>query len=150
VDARRLSALLAAAALALAGAGCDAGRDYAQNTADSPHGWGQPLNPGAPAEREGPKVSIKDLEFTPTPLQIAAGQTVTWTNNGPIPVRIIGEGFSSPVIEPNGGYQHRFTRPGTYEYRSSRFEQLRGEIVVTQGRGTTESPSGEVPGGSGR
>jgi plastocyanin len=56
--------------------------------------------------------------FEPQELQITAGQTVIWINNGSMHHTVTADdgSFRSPFIEPGGSYEHTFLKPGRYPY----------------------------------
>ena len=68
--------------------------------------------PGAAA------VTIDNFTFSPAPITVAAGTTVTWTNNDDIPhtVRAVDGSFHSKAMDTDDSYAFTFTKPGVYSY----------------------------------
>jgi plastocyanin len=69
--------------------------------------------------------AYEDPEFT-----AAAGDTVTWVNEGAAPHTVTGDDFNSGIIRNGGGFQHTFEDAGTYEYWCTNHEGMTGTIVV--------------------
>jgi plastocyanin len=63
-------------------------------------------------------VSIEDDRFTPQEVEIDAGETVVWTNDGDRAHTVTSEDgtFDSGFIGANKVFEHTFTEPGTYYY----------------------------------
>ena len=122
---------LAAAALALAGAGCSGSSD------DSASGY-------------GPTVHLKLLAFTPSPVQVKAGTTVTWRNDEPITHTVTSGAVEG--VDPTSGlrsgqkpdgqfdgrlgksgatFRFRFDQAGTYSYFCSIHQGMNATVVVT-------------------
>ena len=71
--------------------------------------------PSAPADRSsGEAVTIKDFDFAPKALQVAAGTTVTWTNDDASTHTATGdEGeFDTASLAPGDSGSSPSTRPG--------------------------------------
>lgn len=56
--------------------------------------------------------------FSPRELQITAGQTVTWINQGKIKHTVTADddSFNSGFVGPGKSYTHTFLKPGRYPY----------------------------------
>ena len=86
----------------------------------------------AGAAEGGAKVSIVDFEFKPAEIAIAAGQSVTWTNNDGAPHGLEfhdGAAGVNPLL-PGAAFTRRFDKPGTYEYNCSVHPYMTGRVVV--------------------
>ena len=89
-----------------------------------------PVSTGAP-------VAIQLFQFQPSPLEVAAGTTVTWTNSDAIlhtvtagaPGAVDGR-FDGPLDGTGTTYAFTFSEPGTYAYFCARHEAMRGEVRV--------------------
>ena len=115
---RSLPAALAALCLGVAGAGC--------GSEDSGDGDAAPES--SPASNE---VAAVDFAFEPDLTEVAAGDAVTWTNDGETIHNVKGKGFFSEAINPGETYEHEFEKPGTYEYLCNLHpETMRGTIEV--------------------
>jgi plastocyanin len=113
---RAIVALALAGMVALAGCASAAGDDG-------------PAPRAAPASNTN-EVALRDIEFTPAVIEVPAGTTVTWRfDDGSVPHDVSGDGFSSPV-QAKGTFTHRFERPGTYGYRCTLHDKMRGQVIV--------------------
>ena len=77
-------------------------------------------------------VMAKDFMFAPTSITVAAGSTVTWTNQDDEPHTVVSEGglFRSAGLDTNESFSFRFDKPGTYRYACSIHPRMVGTIVV--------------------
>jgi plastocyanin/sugar lactone lactonase YvrE len=77
-------------------------------------------------------VEIKDYAFTPPELTVAAGTTVTWTNNDTVPhTATASDGsFDSGNLNPGESFSFTFHTPGTYPYVCQYHAGMQGTIVV--------------------
>jgi plastocyanin len=80
------------------------------------------------------KVVIKDFMFQPTAVSVAAGSTVTWTNQDDEPHTVISDTglFRSPALDTNDTFTFKFDKAGTYHFTCSIHPRMVGTIVVTQ------------------
>jgi plastocyanin len=80
----------------------------------------------------GTDVAVADFSFTPKVINVKAGQTVTWTNQGQIEHTVKGPGFfTSRALGHGQKYSHRFSRPGHFNYLCTLHPtQMRGTVVV--------------------
>lgn len=80
-------------------------------------------------------VSLVDDRFEPVSIEIPAGTTVTWVNNGADwhSVAAYDGSFESPKLATGGTFSHEFTEPGTYKYicKHHGLQGMIGQIVVT-------------------
>jgi plastocyanin len=86
----------------------------------------------AAAVKGGAKVSIVNFAFTPTPITIAPGESVVWTNDDGAPHGLEyndGAKGVDPLL-PGASFTRRFDRPGTYEYNCSVHPYMTGRVVV--------------------
>jgi plastocyanin len=77
-------------------------------------------------------IRIANFKFEPATLEIAAGDTVTWSNSDDEIHAVVSDdgGFRSGVIEGDTQFAHTFDKPGTYAYRCALHPQMSGTIVV--------------------
>ena len=78
------------------------------------------------------EVTIADFAFDPAELEVAAGATVTWTNNDSAThtVESDDETLMSDDL-PNGAtYEMTFDEPGTYEYVCGIHPNMSGTVIV--------------------
>jgi plastocyanin len=84
------------------------------------------VGPGAGA------VDIDNFAFTPPAITVAAGTTVTWTNNDDIPhtVRAVDGSFHSRAMDTSDRYSFTFAKPGVYSYFCSLHPKMVGKVIV--------------------
>ena len=66
-------------------------------------------------------------------LRIKAGQTITWTNNDPVPHTVTSDDglWDSGDIATGKSFSKRFELPGTYAYHCGNHPSMQGTIVVS-------------------
>ena len=94
----------------------------------------QPADTAA-ATGQAIKANIKSLAFQPNRIEIAAGTTVTWTNNDPLEhsVTAVDRSFDSGLIPSGGTWRHTFTKPGTYQFFCQPHPFMKGVVIVKEG-----------------
>ncbi|MDG1500865.1 MAG: FG-GAP-like repeat-containing protein [Planctomycetota bacterium] len=107
--------------------------------------------------RTGPMtadVNAQNLLFTPAALTIAAGTTVTWTNNDGSAFHTVTSStpdydFDSGLFGPGQTFSHTFVRPGTYDYICTPHVGfgMVGTVTVTAGTSTTSGVTDMGAGG---
>jgi plastocyanin len=86
----------------------------------------------APAAAEVP-VDIRDFAYSPDPIEIAAGDTVTWTNQDEVPHTATGEDrdvLQSGTISPGASFSQVFPEAGEFGYFCEFHPNMTGTIVV--------------------
>jgi Icc protein len=94
-------------------------------------GGGSSVPSSAPAG--GTSISIDNFSFSPSPLTIAAGATVTWTNHDDIPHNVMSTDNSFPkskVLDTNDKFSYKFERPGIYSYFCGIHPHMTGKVIV--------------------
>jgi plastocyanin len=93
-----------------------------------------PLAAAGHARPDTVSVRIQDFAFAPARIEIAAGTTVTWINDGAVPHTVTaddGTAFASEIVAAEGGtFTFRFLRPGTYAFHCAPHPYMRGVVVV--------------------
>lgn len=119
-----LTALLAVMGLA----GCNQlPRSQAATTATSQ------APPAAKADQAtAAQVVIDNFSYVPSELTVPVGTVVTWVNHDDVPhtVTEVNKQFSSPALDTDERYSHRFTAPGTYEYFCEVHPHMTGKVIV--------------------
>jgi plastocyanin len=85
-----------------------------------------------PAAAEVP-VDIRDFAYSPNPIEIAAGDTVTWTNQDEVPHTATGEDrdvLQSGTIAPGASFSQVFPEAGEFGYFCEFHPNMTGTIVV--------------------
>jgi plastocyanin len=131
------------------------GASIAACGADAPSapgfGGGEAAGAGATTD-----VDAIDNSFLADTVTVAAGSTVTWTNNGRNDHNIVpvdaNEKFGVQLADfkPGASYSHMFAQPGTYRYfcsiHGTKTKGMTGTVVVT-GDGSTATVSSEPAAG---
>jgi plastocyanin len=77
--------------------------------------------------------------FSPNPVQVSVGNTVTWTNDDAQPHTVNAGEYATPsrlfdsYIPPAGTFEHIFTEPGEYPYFCILHPNMVGTVVVVEG-----------------
>ena len=83
-------------------------------------------------------VDIADFAFSPDPLDIAVGTTVTWTNKDSFAhtasatgeASAAGIAFDSKNLGSGNSYSYTFAKAGTFTYRCAIHNSMTGTVVV--------------------
>jgi len=77
-------------------------------------------------------VEMRTVSFNPKRIQIAAGTTVTWTNNDPLVHTVTADdgSWDSGPIEPGKSWSHTFTQPGEYALHCTPHPFMKAVVVV--------------------
>jgi plastocyanin len=80
----------------------------------------------------GDAVAIADYAFSPTPLTVAAGTTVTWTNADDFDHTTTADdgAWDSGPLSTGDPFEHTFEEPGTFAYHCDIHNFMQAEIVV--------------------
>lgn len=121
---RRVLAMLA---FALALAACGGGDSTEGADPDSANENG--------AQASAPEVVIENFTFMPGELEVAAGTTVTWTNNDGNVHTVQDEGGAefqeSEELEQGDTFTHTYASPGTYPYICGIHPYMKGTVVAS-------------------
>jgi plastocyanin len=79
-------------------------------------------------------VTIANFAFSPTPLTVAPGTKVTWTNTDDEPHTVVsadgGKTFKSAALDTDDKFSFTFSKSGTYKYFCSIHSYMSGTIIV--------------------
>jgi plastocyanin len=83
-------------------------------------------------QKSATEVKIDNFSFTPAQLTIAAGTTVTWTNQDDVPHTVVGTGgaFKSKALDTDDKFSFTFDKPGTYAYFCGVHPMMTGKVIV--------------------
>ena len=72
--------------------------------------------------------------FDPTAITVDAGTSVTWVNQGTVPMTVTSSEalFDSGDIAPGSSYTVAFDTPGTFRYFCVPYPHMKGVVVVTR------------------
>jgi len=93
---------------------------------DSPPSATQSLNP----ENIVNEVTIKNLSFSPSALNIKSGGIIIWRNDDSVPHNIKSAGFNSQTLNPGDSFQFQFKTSGTFDYSCGIHPEMKGKIIV--------------------
>lgn len=101
-----------------------------------------PLPPGATPPPGTGDVRAVDFAFTPSSLDVVAGTTVTWLNDGAAlhTVTASDGSWDSGLIPAGGTFSRRFGTPGTYPYLCFLHPSMTGVVRVSGANGATPPP----------
>lgn len=100
-------------------------------------------------------VTIQNFQFSPTPVTIAQGETVTWHYAGPDTNHSVtadsGQADSwdsdparpptSADHPPTSTFEHKFDTPGSFTYHCKVHGSMHGKVIVTAAGGGPPPPS---------
>lgn len=89
----------------------------------------------APGDRPagGIEVKIDNFSFGPMTMTVAAGTTVTWTNDDDVPHTVVSDDqttFKSKALDTGDHFSYTFTKPDKYPYFCSVHPKMVAEVVV--------------------
>ena len=76
--------------------------------------------------------TIVDFAFSPDPITVTVGQSVTWTNDDPFAHTVKAEdgSFDSGRLAQGAAFTTSFTTPGTYAYLCGIHNSMTATVVV--------------------
>jgi plastocyanin len=82
---------------------------------------------------KGIEIKIDNFSFGPMTMTVAAGTTVTWTNNDDVPHTVVSDDkttFKSKALDTDEKFSYTFTKPGKYPYFCSVHPKMMAEVIV--------------------
>jgi plastocyanin len=100
-----------------------------------------PPAPGAEA------VTVVDFDFRPGTVDVPAGATVVWSNDGVAPhtVTATDGSWDSGMVAPGDAFRRRFDAPGTYEYLCAFHPDMTGTVRVSGSSQAAPQPATPSP-----
>jgi plastocyanin len=96
------------------------------------------------------KVTVADFGYTPNRIQIKAGDSVNFVNNGPTQHTATasdGTGWDTGLLDTGGSASFTFDQPGTYYYVCTPHPFMVGQILVADANGNVPNAApGAEPG----
>jgi plastocyanin len=94
-------------------------------------GPANPVGTAAGAEAAS-QVMIDNFVYSPVPLTVKVGTTVTWINHDDIPhtVDSTDKKFKSAALDTDDKFEFRFTEPGEYPFYCRIHPKMTGKIIV--------------------
>jgi plastocyanin len=134
---RRLTALATACAVAVSAACTSPDAPVPVDTvADL-----EPVNGPRLLDAVPTPVRVVDRAYEPAIVEVAAGETVTWRNEGTLDHWVVSrraEVFDSAPLEPGNTYAHTFDEVGTFDYTCTIHPEMRGTVVVREPSGADD------------
>jgi plastocyanin len=91
---------------------------------------------GGSARADTTQATIVNYAFSPNPITISTGSTITWTNETSATTHTVTSDtgtFDSGGIAPSGGtFSHQFDQAGTFTYHCNIHPFMMGTIIVQQ------------------
>ena len=86
----------------------------------------------AAADGKKVTVTITDLKYRPATVEVAVGDTVTWTNNDDREHTVTADdgSFDSGKLRTGKSFSKKFDKPGKYPYGSDPSPRTKGVVVV--------------------
>ena len=80
-------------------------------------------------------MEIRDYRFGPDAIEVAVGDTVTWTNQDDFRHTTTQDDdlWDSGPLEPGGTFARTFDQPGTYRYLCNIHNTMTGQVIVVAG-----------------
>jgi plastocyanin len=78
------------------------------------------------------EIAIDNFKFSPTPLTVKRGTTVTWTNRDDIPHSIVIPALAvhSQPMDTNERFSYRFDQVGTFAYLCGIHTFMHGSVIA--------------------
>jgi plastocyanin len=95
-------------------------------------GSGSSGTSGTPVSIVAGASTLTTTAYSPNPLNVSVGTTVTWTNNDNTPHTSTANNslWSSPVIGPGGQFSTTFTSAGSFTYHCTIHPGMVGTVNV--------------------
>jgi len=106
------------------------GLTHAQGGTDAPLTVASPYDSMAARD-----VTIDNFSFSPTPITVSVGTTLTWTNRDDIPHTVVADDvqqFKSKALDTDEKFSHTFTKAGTYSYFCSIHPKMVAKVIVEE------------------
>lgn len=130
---RILSALVVAAALAIAGCGSSS-KNNSASTATTTATTTAAAAPTTSSSSSAPvEVKMANIQFSPASVTVKVGQTVKWVNNDSVDHNVTassGATFTSNNFGQGGTYTFKATKAGTIKYSCTIHPGMNGTITV--------------------
>jgi len=77
-------------------------------------------------------VTIKNMAFSPSALNVTTNTAVKWVNNDAITHTVTADdgSFNSGNIAPGGKFSHTFSTAGTIAYHCSIHTSMKAKVIV--------------------
>ena len=86
-------------------------------------------------------VTIRDFSFSPATIEVKAGETVTWRNDGQVDHTATGKSFDTGVLSKGTTGSFTFQQAGTFSYICSIHPNMKGTVRVTAASSDDSAPA---------
>lgn len=76
------------------------------------------------------EVTIRNMKFNPSNLEVKKGDTVEWKNDDITPHTATSPSFDSGSIDPDKSWRHTFTEIGNFPYSCTFHPDMKAAVVV--------------------
>jgi len=99
----------------------------------------------------GNSVTIQNMAFNPSTLNVKVGTTVTWINNDTTTHDVVSDSglFNSGNLTNGMSYNYTFNQTGSFPYHCSIHPSMTGTVVVSNSTPTSTGSSNSNSSGSG-
>jgi plastocyanin len=106
---------------------------------------------GCTSNQSANTVTIQNMAFNPSTLNVQVGTTVTWINKDNITHHVVSDSgvFDSGNLTNGMSYNYTFNQTGSFPYHCSIHPSMTGTIVVSTNAPTSTGSSNSNSGGSG-
>jgi len=96
-------------------------------------------------------VTIQNMAFNPSTLNVQVGTTVTWINKDSVTHDVVSDTglFTSGNLTNGMSYNYTFNQTGSFPYHCAIHPSMTGTIVVSTNAPTSTGSSNSTSGGSG-
>jgi plastocyanin len=89
------------------------------------------LSPDSTAAGKAQQVAMEGIKFVPERLEVAVGDTITWTNGDLVPHTVTsGTAIESGTIDPNEHWRYVARKKGEIDYICRFHPGMRGKLIV--------------------
>lgn len=89
------------------------------------------FSPAVPAAGKVHQVAIEGMKFVPERIEVAVGDTITWTNRDLVPHTVTaGKAIESGTIESNKTWKYVARNKGEFDYICRFHPVMHGTLVV--------------------
>jgi plastocyanin len=130
---RRYVAAVAAAAVGLVVTGCGSSSSSTATTTAATTAATTPVTTAVTTATGAASVTIQQIAFHPSTLNVKTGDTVTWhfNDNGVLHTVTADDGSFDSGQHGSGEFTHTFDHAGTFKYHCSIHATMTGSIVVS-------------------
>jgi plastocyanin len=101
----------------------------------------------APAIARAATVTITKAGFIPSTVQIAPGESITWTNSDTVNHQVISDkaSLASPILTPGQSYTFTFGNVGSFSVKDALDRHFRGATVIVRAAAPAPAPAPKKP-----